>query len=338
MKPRCADMREALACRAPTAVPVWELEFHLWNAFDRGRLTLGRAFADLTAAEQERALHANAETIVAVAGELGFSAVTAPGGYWEYAPGHPAYYWLPNPARDEQIRILAKLAVGQFLIAAGSGGVIGMPGAADYVEFSYRLFDVLLRLPPNSALRFSSALPTLPIGTASSSIPGRWIGSFSLSARMGGGGADSGRMVGVAQRWQSERLRRCTGGQRTACPAGHRSGGRHGHAERQAPGGGPALPVRQHGLRPAAHGQPRSRASGGGDAACRVRARRGTGAWRIQCRPAGSATAKLSSHARGHSGIQRSEPTVRKSDLTPGGRRVSPGRDEHGESSPSRGS
>jgi len=138
---RCAEMRQALACRVPSAVPVWELEFHLWNEFDRGRLTLGREFADLTAAEQERALHHNAEIIVEVAAELGFSAVTAPGGYWEHAPGHPAYYWLPDPARDEQIRILAKLAAGQFLIAAGSGGVIGMPGAADYVEFSYRLFD-----------------------------------------------------------------------------------------------------------------------------------------------------------------------------------------------------
>jgi uroporphyrinogen decarboxylase len=138
---RIDDMRQALACREPSAVPAWELEFHLWNEFSRQRMVLGREFAGLTKAEQERALHTNADIMVAVAGDLGFSAVTAPGGYWEHAPGEPAYFWLPDPARDEQIRILAKLAAGQFLIAAGSGGVIGMPGAADYVAFSYRLFD-----------------------------------------------------------------------------------------------------------------------------------------------------------------------------------------------------
>jgi uroporphyrinogen decarboxylase len=105
------------------------------------RIVLGHEFAGLTAAEQERALHTNAEIMVSVAADLGFAAVTAPGGYWETAPGHPAYFWLPDPARDEQIRVLKKLAGDTFMIAAGSGGVMCMPGANDYLEFSYRLFD-----------------------------------------------------------------------------------------------------------------------------------------------------------------------------------------------------
>lgn len=134
-------VRAALACREPAAVPVWELEFHLWDAFAGRRLLLGHEFARLTAAEQGRALHDNAEIMAAVAGELGFAAVTAPGGYWEHAPGVPAYFWLPDPARDEQVRILAGLAEGRFLVAAESGGVMCMPGAADYLDFSYRLFD-----------------------------------------------------------------------------------------------------------------------------------------------------------------------------------------------------
>ncbi|MEI6971998.1 MAG: uroporphyrinogen decarboxylase family protein [bacterium] len=138
---RIDDIRQALACGEPVDVPVWELEFHLWDAFAGRRLMLGHEFVGLTAAEQERALHVNAEIMAGVATELGFAAVTAPGGYWEHAPGVPAYFWLPDPARDEQIRLLARLAEGRFLVAAESGGVLCMPGAADYLDFSYRLFD-----------------------------------------------------------------------------------------------------------------------------------------------------------------------------------------------------
>jgi len=135
------NIRKALACREPAETPIWEIEFHLWDAFSEGSLTLGQTFARLTPAEQERALHTNAEIMVAVAMELGFAAVTAPGGYWEYAPGHPAYFWLPDPARDIQTRLLAQAANSAFLIAAESGGVLCMPDANDYLDFSYRLFD-----------------------------------------------------------------------------------------------------------------------------------------------------------------------------------------------------
>jgi len=141
MTSRIHDIRQALACREPANVPVWEIEFHLWDAFAGRRLIVGHEFSRLTAAEQERALHSNAEIMAAVADELGFAAVTAPGSYWEHAPGQPAYFWLPDAAVDAQVRILAGLAESRFLVAAESGGVIGMPGPADYLEFSYRLFD-----------------------------------------------------------------------------------------------------------------------------------------------------------------------------------------------------
>lgn len=139
---RIDDLRQAMACRTPAGpTPVWEIEFHLWDAFAGRQLMLGHEFARLTAAEQEQALHANAEIMASVAVELGFAAVTAPGGYWETAPGHPAYFWLPDQARDKQIRLLKALAGDRFLIAAESGGVMCMPGAHDYLDFSYRLFD-----------------------------------------------------------------------------------------------------------------------------------------------------------------------------------------------------
>lgn len=138
---RVNDLRQALTCRDPAEVPVWEIEFHLWDAFSGRRLMLGHEFARLTAAEQERALHANAEIMTSVAVDLGFAAVTVPGGYWEHAPGQPAYFWLPDSAPDLQIRALKPLAGDEFTIVAESGGVISMPLANDYSEFSYRLFD-----------------------------------------------------------------------------------------------------------------------------------------------------------------------------------------------------
>lgn len=138
---RIDEIRLTLACREPAETPIWEIEFHLWDQFAGRRLMVGHEFTRLTPAQQERALHVNAEIMAAVATELGFAAVTAPGGYWEHSPGQPAYFWLPDSARDEQVRILAALAEGRFLVAAESGGVLCMPGAADYLDFSYRLFD-----------------------------------------------------------------------------------------------------------------------------------------------------------------------------------------------------
>jgi hypothetical protein len=37
-------------------------------------------------------LHENADIIASVSRALGFAAVTMPNGFWEVAPGEPAYY------------------------------------------------------------------------------------------------------------------------------------------------------------------------------------------------------------------------------------------------------
>ena len=79
------DMIAALHCRTPAgAVPVWELEFHGWNAASGRQVVLGRQFEALSDAQQERAMHANAAIIAAVASDLGFAAVTVP-------------VWVPKP-------------------------------------------------------------------------------------------------------------------------------------------------------------------------------------------------------------------------------------------------
>ncbi len=140
------------------AVPIWELEFHIWDIIGKRRVLMGKEFAALTLVEQEYALHANAETMTAVASDMNFSAITVPGNYWEIAPGVPSYYWLPDEARLRQIKILADLAADDFILVATSGGIMGMPGADNYVSFSYKLFDAPGEIDDLAAKTFNAGI------------------------------------------------------------------------------------------------------------------------------------------------------------------------------------
>ena len=128
-------------CPEPgSVVPIWELEFHLWNKFSMHHLTVGREFERLSPKQQDKALHINAEIFIDVSKKLNFSAITLPGGYWEIAPGQSAYFWLPDKAKLEQIRIIDKESDDLMLITSNSG-IMAMPEANDFVEFSLKLFD-----------------------------------------------------------------------------------------------------------------------------------------------------------------------------------------------------
>jgi len=131
----------AISGRMPDRVPLWELEFHLFDKYADRPLVLGKAFADLSATQQETALGQNAEAIVAVALKLGHSAVTSPGRYWEVAPGQPAYWWLPGEFHWQQLGALRKAAGDQIAVVRGVPGMISPPSGADYEAFCYRLFD-----------------------------------------------------------------------------------------------------------------------------------------------------------------------------------------------------
>lgn len=90
MSPR-ERMIRALSLQEPEDFcPVWEIEFHLFNKVSSRPLVVSEEYTKLTAAEKDWALHANAEITVEVAYELGLSALSNIGPYWEIAPGFPA--------------------------------------------------------------------------------------------------------------------------------------------------------------------------------------------------------------------------------------------------------
>lgn len=122
-------------------VPIWELEFHGWDLFSPHRLIVGTEFSKLSSREKEKSLHRNAEIFCTVSQDLSFSAITVPGGYWEIAPGHPAYFWLPGEARIQQIEILKKHLGDRIMLVAGNPAVLAMPGAEEYMEFAYTLME-----------------------------------------------------------------------------------------------------------------------------------------------------------------------------------------------------
>jgi uroporphyrinogen decarboxylase len=119
------DFLDALACRPVATVPRWELEFHAFDAAAGRRLVLGHEYAGLTAGERDRALRENAEIILSVGEDLGFSAVTGPAFFWEQAPGDLAYYVLPGDAPFRQIAALREAAGDRIALVANVGGILG---------------------------------------------------------------------------------------------------------------------------------------------------------------------------------------------------------------------
>jgi uroporphyrinogen decarboxylase len=122
-------------------VPVWELGFYCMDAATGRHLVVGREFSALSAAGQERALNENAETFAKAADKYDFAALSVPGSYWEIAPGEPAYYWLPPEARFAQIGLIRKAVGDARMLVGSSGGVMAMPGAAEYEEFCITLVE-----------------------------------------------------------------------------------------------------------------------------------------------------------------------------------------------------
>lgn len=132
---------ESLQGKPVDHVPLWELEFHLFDKYSDPPLVLGKEFAALGAGMQDAALARNAEIIVEVACSLGHSAVTTPGRYWEVAPGEPAYWWLPGEFHWTQLEVLRKEAGDRIALVRGVPGMICPPSGSEYEAFCYQIFD-----------------------------------------------------------------------------------------------------------------------------------------------------------------------------------------------------
>lgn len=133
---------QALNCKQPEyIVPLWELEFHLWDQLCAGHFIVGKEFLKLTEKEKSFAIFNNAEIIAQLTEDISFAAVTIPGNYWEIAPGKPAYFFLPEPFRTEQAKALLQLVGDDVMLIANTGGILAMPDAKNYVAFSVQMLE-----------------------------------------------------------------------------------------------------------------------------------------------------------------------------------------------------
>jgi len=140
MKPR-ERMYRTLSLQEPDQVPVWEIEFHLFNHLTSSRMVYSQEYTRLSTAEKDRALHRNAEIMVEVALREGLSALSNIGPYWEIAPGVPAPMWLPPEDSARFLPLLRRVAGDELFIIEWCPALILMPEADCYVEFAYKLHD-----------------------------------------------------------------------------------------------------------------------------------------------------------------------------------------------------
>lgn len=132
---------QALKQKSNLEIPLWELEFHLWDKFGFGKLQLGHDLKSLSIRNQNLAMHKNAEIFFEVSKKIGFSAITIPGNYWELAPGEPAYYWVPEKLYYKQAEIIHQVLAEEFGLVANVGGILAMPSAENYLDFSISMLE-----------------------------------------------------------------------------------------------------------------------------------------------------------------------------------------------------
>jgi len=141
MNPR-ERMINALSLQEPDDFcPVWEIEFHLFNEVSPRPLVISQEYTKLTAAEKDRALHENAEIMIQAAQDLGLSALSNIGPYWEIAPGAPAPMWFPPEDSKRFLPLLCQASRGEIFIMEWCPAMLYMPDSDQFLDFSYKLFD-----------------------------------------------------------------------------------------------------------------------------------------------------------------------------------------------------
>ncbi len=123
-------------------VSFMELEFQITEEYVGKQLVLGEEFAGLSAKEKERAHHENAQAMIAVMEKAGHDAVKEMGGYWEAAPGHPAFMWLPSMEdRLDYVRIFKQEAGERYFLLGNVGATMSIPSGDQLYDYVEKLFD-----------------------------------------------------------------------------------------------------------------------------------------------------------------------------------------------------
>ena len=133
---------EVLNFREPDLVSMMEIEFHIHEEYVGEALTVGAKFARLTRKEKDYALARNAEILIETAQKAGHDVIREIGGYWEVAPGVPAFLYLDDfEDRLELIRLVKKMIGDEYFILCFAGWFISVPEGDKMDEFVTTLYE-----------------------------------------------------------------------------------------------------------------------------------------------------------------------------------------------------
>ena len=119
-----------------------ELEFQITKEYVGKEMTMGKEFAALSRAEKDRAICRNAEILYEVVCKAGHDAVKELGGYWEVAPGEPAYMWLPTfEDRLNFVRAFKRVAGDQVYFFGNIGATMSIPSGDQLYSVVEKLYD-----------------------------------------------------------------------------------------------------------------------------------------------------------------------------------------------------
>ena len=125
-----------------TYVSFMELEFHIFEEYVGKTPIICADLEKLSPKGKEAAFHKNAEIFIETAEKAGHDCIRPPYGYWEIAPGVPAFYWIRDTGdRLEQMRVLKKLAGDHYFIMGTVGGPFGIPDGEHIMDFVDALFE-----------------------------------------------------------------------------------------------------------------------------------------------------------------------------------------------------
>ena len=123
-------------------IPHMEIEFQISKEYVGRELIMGEQFARLSPREKDAAHHENAQILIECIQKAGHDAVRELGGYWESAPGQPAYMWLPTfEDRLEFMKILKKEGGEEFFIFGTLGATLCIPSGDQIYDLVEQLYD-----------------------------------------------------------------------------------------------------------------------------------------------------------------------------------------------------